>query len=252
MHVVQLFDPLLRRPHIKIVKPPLPEMFRALIRHARPKSQLIPIPTPPFSPNRSRHPLLEHVHHRPGRANPRLGDQNVNVFGHDDVTDQRELIFLPHPAQNLEQQLALASIPQKGKSSIAATGDEMQMPLVITPFEFVAQDDEVYAAHPLPKPQRVRHPQKKIKDRSTAKSTTVVVSSSRIERQATGRFCRSLFGCRTLRFLKGADFDLRLGHPPPGETIYFAPPGMMKAGSMFENVQTETSDLTVSEEVFAY
>jgi hypothetical protein len=34
---------------------------------------------------------------------------------------------------------------------------------VVTPFEFVAWDDEVYAAHPLPKPQRVRHPKKKNK-----------------------------------------------------------------------------------------
>jgi hypothetical protein len=225
MHVIQLFDPLLRRPYIEIVKSPLPKVFGAFIYRAFPKPKLIRVSTPPFPANRPCHPLLEHLHHRPGRADPRLGNQNVNVFGHDDVTDQRELIFLPHAAQNLEQQLALASIPQKGKSSIAATGDEMQMPLVITPFEFVAQDDEVYAAHPLPKPQRVRHPQRKIKDRSTAKSTTVVVSSSRIERQATGRFCRRLFGCRTLRFLKGADFDLRLGHPPEEWACKLPQPG---------------------------
>jgi hypothetical protein len=39
----------------------------------------------------------------------------------------------------------------------------MQMPLPVTSLEFVAQGDEVCAAHPLPKPQRVRHPKRKFK-----------------------------------------------------------------------------------------
>jgi hypothetical protein len=141
MHVVQFLNPFLRRPHIKIVKPPLPEMFRALIRHARPQPQLIHVPTPPLPPNRSRHSLLEHLHDRPGRANPRLGNQNVNVFRHNHVANQRELIPLPHAAQDFQQHLALARAPQQGKSPVTATGNKMQMPLVVTPFEFVSWED---------------------------------------------------------------------------------------------------------------
>jgi hypothetical protein len=54
----------------------------------------------------------------------------------------------------------------------------MQLPLAVTPFEFVTWGDGVYAAHPLPKSQRVRHPQRNIKDKSTATTTTAVVSSA--------------------------------------------------------------------------
>jgi hypothetical protein len=56
-------------------------------------------------------------------------------------------------------------------------------PLAITPFEFVAQNDGVYAAHPLQKPQRMRHPKKISKTKSTATATTVVVSSRFAMRQ---------------------------------------------------------------------
>ena len=36
----------------------------------------------------------------------------------------------------------------------------MQVPLPVTPFEFVAEGDGRYAAHPLPKPRRVPHPKR--------------------------------------------------------------------------------------------
>jgi hypothetical protein len=97
---------------------------------------------------------------------------------------RRELILLPHAVQNFEQQLTLAGTPQQGKPPVATARNEMQLPLVVTPFEFVAWDDEVSAAHPLPKPQRVRHPQRKTKPKSTATAPTAVVSSVSMQRQA--------------------------------------------------------------------
>jgi hypothetical protein len=49
--------------------------------------------------------------------------------------------------------------------------DDRQLRLALMPFEFVAWDDGLSIAHPLPKTQRVRHRNRNFKDQSTAKTT---------------------------------------------------------------------------------
>ncbi len=72
----------------------------------------------------------------------------------------------------------------------------MQLPLPITPLEFVAWDDEAYAAHPLPKPQRVRHPQKKNKIQVNCNNNC---RSGIIHRDAGSSAINNQEGCATRR-----------------------------------------------------
>lgn len=66
----------------------------------------------------------------------------MNMFGHNHVANQRELILFPHRVQDSEQQVSFASVTQKRESPITAAGDEMQVPLAVMSLQFVTHGDD--------------------------------------------------------------------------------------------------------------
>ena len=100
VRVIQLLDPLLRAPHIEIIKTPLPETPRCLHGCLGPQSHMIRItPSARLPPQTLRHTLLQDLHHRRRRARLRFRNQQTYMLRHHHVPNQPELIALPSRSQ---------------------------------------------------------------------------------------------------------------------------------------------------------
>ena len=58
----------------------------------------------------------------------RLADKQMNVFWHNDVSDDHEHIAPSHLLQHVEKQVTAARSPEQGLSAIATASDEMKIP----------------------------------------------------------------------------------------------------------------------------
>jgi len=61
------------------------------------------------------------------RAAGGLGDEEVNVFGHDDVADELETISISHLTENLDERVSRARRAEKRESAVTTEAEEMQM-----------------------------------------------------------------------------------------------------------------------------
>ena len=158
VHVIELLDPLLRAPHVEIIKTPLPETPRRIRRRLGPQSHLILIRSlPPLSSQALRHALLQNLHHRGRRAHFRLRNQQMNVLRHHHVPNQQELITLAHLIQDSQERIPLPRRSEQGSPPITTTRDEVQVFLAIPPLQFVAHRLG-HSCAPSPA-ARVRHPE---------------------------------------------------------------------------------------------
>ena len=125
MDVPQLLNPLLRCPNVEIIKTSLPE--RALMRFLCEEGALAGIFPPGFGKQSASGPLLQNLHDGRRAADFRFGDEQMNMFGHDDVSYDRETISLAHLFENAKEAVAAARSAQERQSAIAGTGDEVQV-----------------------------------------------------------------------------------------------------------------------------
>ena len=109
VHVAELFDLLFLTPHIEIVKPPLPELSRKIILAAKTETKLRSASSlTPLAPKLPRYTLLQHLHHRRGRASGWLADQQVDVLRHHHVANQREAVPLANLTEDLHKHVSRA------------------------------------------------------------------------------------------------------------------------------------------------
>ena len=93
-----------------------------------------------------------------GVPGPHFADQQVHMFGHNYVADQRKPIPRANLAENLHRYVSRAHAAQQSSSLIAAKCDEMQMAKPGDASQTCRHSERPRAAHPLQNPQRVGHP----------------------------------------------------------------------------------------------
>jgi hypothetical protein len=132
MHVFQLLNFFALAPKIEIVEAPLPELA---------EEPCFRVPASGESELYGLHdcrgiccPLLAQ-RTREKWGTRRFGDQQVNVLGHDDLSDDGETIALAHEFEDREQQVAGRAFGEKRRTAITAPGDEVQAPVAIVSLE---------------------------------------------------------------------------------------------------------------------
>jgi len=127
VHIVKLFNPFLQAPDIEVVKSSLPKptlrifgAFKAQIQLSSIRS-LLPAQPPGDT-------LFQNLDHRGRRSYFRLAHEQMDVFRHDDISDKREPIAVPHLAKNLNRSILGADRAQERHAPVTTKGDEMEMP----------------------------------------------------------------------------------------------------------------------------
>ena len=90
MHVAELLDALARAPHVEVVEAMLPYVRLVGPEFALGGAAAFPAQNAPGET------LLDDLHHDGRRAAFWFADQQMNVFGHDDVSHDHELVALAH------------------------------------------------------------------------------------------------------------------------------------------------------------
>jgi len=83
----------------------------------------------------ARHSLLQHLYDDREISFLRLAQQQMNVFGHHDVTGHRELISGAHFGQNDQKHVSSACRSQERQASITSERDEVKVSRSVAAFE---------------------------------------------------------------------------------------------------------------------
>ena len=116
MNVVQLLDSLAFGKDVEVVEAQLPET-RAGVRDG------------------ARCSLLEDLHGERGISDVGFADQQVDVFGHDDVSEDDELVFLADFFENAQDESASGRFGKKWNASITTEGKEVEMTFSVVTFQ---------------------------------------------------------------------------------------------------------------------
>jgi hypothetical protein len=136
MHVVKFFDSLLQTPHVEIIETPLPKTRQRIATACKGQIQLRR-GSALLATQAARDALLQNLNHRGRCSSHRLADEQVNVLGHDNISDQRKSVAVAHLTKNLDKNILGANRTQKRQTSIAGEGNEMQMAAPVVANEFV-------------------------------------------------------------------------------------------------------------------
>jgi hypothetical protein len=134
VHIVQFFGALFAAQYVEIVEAALRKTARR--RTGAPESELMRGGSSANSAAQAAgDALLEYLHHEGGIAFPGLADQNVDVLGHHDVADDRELIAVPHFVEDDKENVAGVRASKKPKSALTTEGNEVEVPEAVAAFE---------------------------------------------------------------------------------------------------------------------
>ena len=138
VHVIHFLVPLLPGPHVEIVEASLPEAAMARRRRFVPQTHLPGWRAPPLAPPyRAGDALLQHLHHGRRSAHPRLADEQMNMFGHHHVAEQREIVSVAHVGQDTQKQRARCLRAEQRQAMVTAARDEVQLAQAVAAFEAV-------------------------------------------------------------------------------------------------------------------
>ena len=149
VHVIHLLVLFLFTPHIEIVKPSLPERLVFPQRPFLPQALLSRTQTalpPPV--HRSRNALLQHLHHRAGIPHIRLADQQMNMFRHHYITDQREIVALANFIQNLEKEIPSPLRAQQRRAAITTACNKVQLAQPIAASQALLHPENTNPSYP--------------------------------------------------------------------------------------------------------
>ncbi|HEX4074620.1 MAG TPA: hypothetical protein VHX49_04395 [Candidatus Acidoferrales bacterium] len=90
---------------------------------------------PHASPRRAGDALFQHLHHRRRSADARLADEQVNMFGHHAVAEQREVVSVSDVAQDIEEEGTRCLGAQQRQAMVAAARDEVQVAGTVAAFK---------------------------------------------------------------------------------------------------------------------
>jgi hypothetical protein len=122
MHIAQLLDAFSLRPHVEIIKALLADMLRGVIEQAALFRTAFPSRNRQNSPREAE---FERLHHRRGCLLLRFADQKMNVFRHDHIANNDELIALPHLLEHAKKQVPTPRSAEQWLPSVTTAGDEM-------------------------------------------------------------------------------------------------------------------------------
>jgi hypothetical protein len=71
--------------------------------------------------------LFDNFHRDRGVADFGFGDEQMKVFGHDDVSVNDEAVLTAGLFEDFEEEIATPGGMQSGLAAVAATGDEVQV-----------------------------------------------------------------------------------------------------------------------------
>jgi len=106
MHIPQLLDVLFCRPYVEVVEACLPECPAWRLRGKQ--IALARVPALALRQQRSRRALLQHLHYGRRIRHLGLGQKKVDVFGHDNESDQGEAVAVAHLAEQLDEDISRA------------------------------------------------------------------------------------------------------------------------------------------------
>jgi hypothetical protein len=120
MHVAEFLDAFMFRPDVEIVEAFLPDVSRDVVG----EDSLRRIASAPcLCQNASRRSQFESLHHGRRSLPLRFADQQMNMFGHDHVTGDDELIAPAHLLQHGQQQVT------------TVRGAEQRLPPIVNEWE---------------------------------------------------------------------------------------------------------------------
>jgi len=141
VHVVELLLKFGSRVNVEVIVAALPESPQPTFPLSKRESQLRPA-FAPSAAQRARHPLFENLHNFRRRDVSGFAQQEMDVFGHQDVTDEREAITSSYLFENAHRQIPGAHAAQQGAAMIATEGDEMQIAVACDPPEILGHQGE--------------------------------------------------------------------------------------------------------------
>jgi len=140
VHVVELLNPLLAAPDVEVVEATLPELRQTAVGPVeRQRALLRRRPPARRTPQPPRHPLFQNPQDDGGSPTQRLGDEQVDVFGHDHVADKLEPVLRFDLTENLNKRVASAHRPEERKTPVATERDEVEVALSVSALEGVAR-----------------------------------------------------------------------------------------------------------------
>ena len=126
MNVAQLLDALLLGEDDEVLEASLPEV--AAFERAAPQRKLLRMVS--VAQARKQAPgesLLDSLHDDGGIAALGLGEQQVDVLGHDDVSDYSKTVAPPHLLQHVQEQVAIMGAAEQWQALVPAGGDEVRV-----------------------------------------------------------------------------------------------------------------------------
>src|SRR5579864_3173552 len=118
MHVTQLLHTFPSVPHVEVVETRLPEHTAGLLSK---QFALARVATLALRQQRLCGALFDHLHYRRRTSHLRFGEQQMNMFGHDHVTNDDKSIALARLFENREKAVASPRRVQKRQTPIAGT-----------------------------------------------------------------------------------------------------------------------------------
>src|SRR5258708_7009548 len=130
MDILQLLNLLFFAPDDKIIKAALPDLscFKSFLPQTALGRHFTAAPVRKHSAGKS---LLQYLHDRGWSSTIRFADQQMNVLGHDHVSDDDETAAHAHLLQDFEKQIPPADGPQQRSLVITARGDEVQVSFAV-------------------------------------------------------------------------------------------------------------------------
>lgn len=81
--------------------------------------------------------LLQHQHHGAGRGAVRFANEQMDVLGHDHVSEERKAVAVADLTQDFEEDVAAAFGSEERQTMVTTAGDEVQVTQAIAPFKAV-------------------------------------------------------------------------------------------------------------------
>ena len=108
MHVVELFDSLFQTPDVEVVKTALPQTRQRIVADSKGPIQLGGGRSL-FAAQAPRDALLQDLQHDRWISFDWLGNEQMDVLRHNDITYQGEAVAVAHLAQNMDENISGAN-----------------------------------------------------------------------------------------------------------------------------------------------
>jgi hypothetical protein len=137
VHVAQLFDAFAFGPYVEIVETLLPDRFGSRIPERGLRWGRLELTGEAF---------LDDFHDDRGVADFGFGEEQMKVFGHDNVSVDDEAVLTAGLFEDFEEEIATPGGMQSGLAAVTTTGDEMQVLSAVVADESLGHGGRVLVA----------------------------------------------------------------------------------------------------------